>query len=219
MLIQPDDVVLFQGDSITDAGRSRDHQTANDPLGLGFGYAFHTAAMLHEALPAGNLAIHNRGVGGDRVTNLHERWPHDTLDLNPDVLSILIGVNDTWHGIASGTPENGVPLEQFQQTYEKILTDAKSHNPHLKLILCDPFALPCGQVNDKWFPDFTDRREIVKSLADQFDAVFVPFQAMFDKALDRAEADAWAYDGVHPTLAGHMLMAKTWLQTVTTASA
>jgi lysophospholipase L1-like esterase len=214
MLIQPDDVVLFQGDSITDAGRSRDNHTVNDPAGLGGGYVFYAAGLLHEALPGGNLAIYNRGVGGDRVTDLQKRWQADTLDLKPDVLSVLIGVNDTWHGTGSGMPENGVPLDRYERVYRQILAEAKDHRPGLKLVLCEPFVLPCGAVNDQWFPEFIQRREIVKKLAEEFGAVFARFQSAFDEALRRAAPEAWATDGVHPTLAGHMLLAKTWIATV-----
>jgi lysophospholipase L1-like esterase len=214
MLIQAKDVVLFQGDSITDADRARDHQNANDPAGLGRGYAFHAAGLLHEALPGGKLAVHNRGIGGNRVTDLQQRWQVDTLDLKPNVLSVLIGVNDTWHGSGSGVPENGVALDRYEAVYRQILTEAKDHLPGLKLVLCEPFILPCGVVNDLWFPEFTQRRHVVKKLADEYGAVFVPLQSVFDKAQGRAAPQAWAADGVHPTLAGHMLLAKTWFEVV-----
>src|SRR5580658_2716655 len=219
MLIQPKDVVLFQGDSITDAGRARDNQNANDPAGLGRGYAFYVAGLLHEALPGGKLAVHNRGIGGNRVTDLQQRWQVDTLDVKPNVLSVLIGVNDTWHGTGSGVPENGVSLDRYELVYRQILTEAKDQLPGLKLVLCEPFILPCGAVNDLWFPEFTERQEMVKKLAHEFGAVFVPFQSVLDKAQGRAEPEAWAVDGVHPTLAGHMLLAKTWFEVISAARA
>jgi lysophospholipase L1-like esterase len=214
MLIEANDVVLFQGDSITDADRARDHQNADDPAGLGHGYVFHAAGLLHEALPGGKLAVHNRGIGGNRVTDLQRRWQIDTLDVRPNVLSVLIGVNDTWQGTGSGVPENGVPLDRYELVYRQILAEAKDRLPGLKLVLCEPFILPCGVVNNLWFPEFTKRREIVKKLAHEFGAVFVALQSVFDEALDRAAPEAWAADGVHPTLAGHMLLAKTWFETV-----
>ncbi len=219
MLIQVNDVVLFQGDSITDGGRARDNQTANDPEGLGRGYVFYAAGLLHEALPGGKLAVYNRGILGDRVTDLQRRWQVDTLNLKPDVLSVLIGVNDTWHGVVSGMPENGVPLDRYEQVYRQILTEAKDYLPGLKLVLCEPFVLPCGVVNDQWFPEFARRREIVKRLANEFGAVFAPFQRAFDEAGHRAAPEAWAPDGVHPTLAGHMLLAKAWIAAVNAAQA
>jgi lysophospholipase L1-like esterase len=214
MMIQTEDVILFQGDSITDAGRVRDNQNANDPAGLGCGYVFYAAGLLHEALPGGKLAVHNRGIGGDRVIDLQHRWQADTLDLKPNVLSVLIGVNDTWHGTGSGMPENGVPLDRYELVYRQILGEAKDQLPGLKVVLCEPFVLPCGAVNDLWFPEFTERRQIVKKLAHEFDAVFVPFQSVFDQAQGRGTPEAWTADGVHPTLAGHMLLAKTWFEAV-----
>jgi lysophospholipase L1-like esterase len=219
MLIEDKDVILFQGDSITDAGRCRENQTANDPAGLGHGYVFYAAGLLHKALPGGKLAVHNRGIGGDRVTNLQQRWQVDTLDLKPDVLSVLIGVNDTWHGTGSGMPENGVSLDRYEKVYRQILTESKDHLPGLRLVLCEPFVLPCGVVNDRWFPEFTQRRKIVKNLVDEFDAVFVQFQSIFDEAQGRAAPEAWAADGVHPTLAGHMLLAKSWVAAIGAAQA
>ena len=214
MLLNDTDVILFQGDSITDADRNREQEKPNNLAGLGRGYAFLAAGLLHEAFPAGKLQIHNRGVSGNRVTNLENRWQKDALDVNPDVLSIMIGVNDTWHGTAKGTPENGVPLGKFEEVLRKILTRSREHNPDLRLVLCEPFVLPCGAVNEAWFPEFTERRAIVKKLAGEFDAVFVAFQAMFDEALNRAAAEDWAGDGVHPSFGGHMLMAKTWFDAV-----
>ena len=219
MLIEAEDVVLFQGDSITDADRSRENQIANDPAGLGRGYVFHAAGLLHDAHPGGKLEVHNRGIGGNRVTDLAQRWKVDTLDLKPNVLSVLIGVNDTWHGTGSGMSGNGVPLDRYRSVYRQILTEAKDHLPGLKLVLCEPFVLPCGVVNDRWFPEFAERRHIVRELAHEFGAVFVPFQSVFDKARDRAAPEAWAADGVHPTLAGHMLLAKTWFEVVSAARA
>lgn len=217
MLIENNDVILFQGDSITDADRNREQQKPNNLVGLGRGYAFLAAGLLHEAFPAGKLQIHNRGVSGNRVTNLENRWQKDALDLNPDVLSVMIGVNDTWHGTGNGNPENGVPLDRFEDTFREILTQSRQQNPKLKLVLCEPFVLPCGVVTDVWFPEFNDRRAIIKKLAEEFGAVFVAFQTMFDEALDRADAEDWAADGVHPSLGGHMLMAKTWFDAVSNA--
>lgn len=214
MRVEPDDVVLFQGDSITEADREHNIRSANDPAGLGRGYVRYAAGFLHVALPAGRLAVYNRGVGGNCVTHLQQRWQADTLDLKPDVLSVLIGVNDTWQGTGSGLPGNGVPLGQYERVYRRILRQARDHLPDLKLVLCEPFVLPCGVVNHLWFPEFAQRRDIVRNLAAEFDAVFARFQSAFDEAQARAQPQAWAADGVHPTPAGHLLLAKTWMAAV-----
>ena len=206
-------VILFQGDSITDCGRNREDPQPNFSPSLGAGYAKIAAGMLLVQHADKNLAIHNRGVGGDRVTRMADRWRADCLDLKPDVLSILIGVNDTWHGTGKGLPIE-VPLDVYEATYRKLLDDARQANPKVRYVLCPPFVLRCGAVDDRWFPEITDRMAIVKQIARDYDAVLVDFQAAFDEAVKTTAPDYWAADGVHPTLAGHTLMAQTWVEAV-----
>ncbi|MEX1016017.1 MAG: SGNH/GDSL hydrolase family protein, partial [Phycisphaeraceae bacterium] len=213
-MIQPNDIVLFQGDSITDCDRDRTVTEPNHQHALGRGYVFHTAAALLADHPAANLRIYNRGISGNKVTDLADRWQPDCLDLQPTVLSVLIGVNDTWHGTGKGNPDASVPLDTYEQTYRQILTQARDAQPKLRLVLCDPFVLRCGGVTDEWFPEFDQRRALVKKLATEFEAVFVPFQDMYDQALSQAEPAYWAGDGVHPSMAGHALMARTWLAAI-----
>lgn len=206
------ETVLFQGDSITDAGRGRESAgTPNQQPGLGTGYAWLAAAELLVTRPDANLKIFNRGISGNKVYQLAERWQEDCLDLKPDVLSILIGVNDLWHklnGKYDGT------LEVYEKDYRKLLTRAKEALPKVKLIICEPFVLRCGAVNDKWFPEFDQYRAAARRVADSFQAAFVPFQAMFDQAIKYAPSEHWAKDGVHPTSAGAALMAHEWLLSV-----
>ncbi len=211
-MIQPTDTVLFQGDSITDAGRDRGSDAPNDPAALGRGYAHYAAAMLLARRDGDAVRVFNRGVSGNRVTNLRDRWQADCLDLQPDVLSVLIGVNDSWHGVAKGTPENGVPLDEYEAVYRQILDRAKDANPDLRLVLCEPFTAKCGAVMVlDFFPDIDERRGIVKRLAADYGAVFVPFQQVFDDAAQSRPHESLASDGVHPTVAGHMLMAQAWV--------
>jgi lysophospholipase L1-like esterase len=207
--------VLFQGDSITDAGRNRSSTVPNAPDGIGWGYVFHAAAALLADRPGQNLAVYNRGVSGDRVVDLAQRWQQDCLALKPDVLSVLIGVNDTWHGLEQ--PQRAVPLDQYEQVYRRIVSEARSANSAITLVLCEPFVLRCGQVNDSWFPEMNHRQAIVKRIAADAGAIFVPFQAMFDRAVQHAPPAYWAADGVHPTMAAHLLMARTWLAAVADA--
>lgn len=216
-MIRPDDVLLFQGDSITDCGRNREHPGPNSGETLGRGYAYFTAATLLADLPggpSGSLQVFNRGIAGNKVTDLAERWKHDCLDLRPTVVSILIGVNDTWHGTGKGQPDKGVPVDRYENVYRKLLADTRAALPEVRLVLCEPFVLRCGAVTDAWFPEIDQRRAIVRSLAEEVGAVFVPFQDAFDAATKKAPANYWAPDGVHPSLAGHMLMARTWCQAV-----
>lgn len=209
MQLTPDDLVLFQGDSITDAGRAKDQPQPNDADSLGNGYARLAAARLLADHPG--ITAHNRGVSGNRVWNLRDRWGPDCLDLKPTVVSILIGVNDTWHGVAKNTPENGTTLPEFDRVYRQLLDDTKEQLPGVKLVICEPFVLECGAVLEMNFhPDIDERTNLVRMIANDYADVFVPFQETFGRALAHAKPDYWAHDGVHPTLAGHQLMADAW---------
>ncbi|MFW5682289.1 MAG: SGNH/GDSL hydrolase family protein [Phycisphaeraceae bacterium] len=211
MPLQDRERILFIGNSITDTGRNRDVPQPNQPGALGCGYALFTAARLLADHCGRQLEIYNRGVGGDRVTDMAERWQADCIDLQPTLLSVLIGVNDTWHRFGS---RGGIELDEYERVYRDLLTQATATLEPLRLVLCEPFALRTGQVTEQWFPEFDQRREIVRKLAGEFDAAFVPFQEMFDRACEEAPAWYWAEDGVHPSLAGHQRMAECWLRTV-----
>jgi lysophospholipase L1-like esterase len=203
-------LILLQGDSITDAGRNRqDQDRANN--GLGTGYAFFMATQLLLAQPARGLRFYNRGISGNRITDLYARIREDILNLKPDVLSILIGVNDTWHGFQYN---GGVALPKFERLYRQLLTEIRAELPRLQLVLCEPFVLKCGVVKPAWVKEMAQRRAIVKKLAGEFETIFVPFQAEFDRAAKLAPPEYWAYDGVHPTPAGHLLMTRAWLKAV-----
>jgi len=190
--------ILFQGDSITDGNRGR---SADPNHILGHGYVFLIAARHGAAFPDAKFDFINRGVSGDTVLDLEKRWQTDTLDLKPDLLSILIGVND--HG-------KGVPLEQYEQVYDQVITAAKGANPKLKLVLGEPFVKPAGTINE----DILRRQEIVARLAQKHGAALVHFQRVFDEAAKRAPADYWIWDSVHPTYRGHQLMADEWERVV-----
>lgn len=202
--------VLLQGDSITDAGRSRQTQdTANDFAMLGNGYAKLIAYHLLSRYPDKGLSIYNRGISGHKVPDLDARWDRDCIDLAPDLVSILIGVNDIWHklnGNYDGT------AEQYGDQLAALLARTKEALPDAKLVVCEPFVLRCGAVNDNWFPDFDNRRVLCKAAADAAGAVFVPFQTMFDEAVEAGSApNVWAGDGVHPSAQGAALMAMRWI--------
>jgi lysophospholipase L1-like esterase len=204
-------VLLFQGDSITDAQRNRSIAIPNHSHALGNGYVNHIAGALLRDHPTAQLQIYNRGISGNRVTDLHARWKDDTIRLRPTILSILIGVNDTWHHFASN---NGVNVGRYEQIYRMLLDDTRRQLPNTRLILCEPFVLPCGVVQPTWMAEMGARRQIVKTLAGEFGAKLVPFQEAFDQVAHTPSPEYWLADGVHPTPAGHRLMAETWLQTV-----
>ena len=194
----PNARILFQGDSITDGNRGRN----TDPNHiLGHGYVFVIAARHGAAFPEAKLDFINRGISGNTVLELTQRWKQDTLDLKPDVLSILIGVNDS---------SRSIPLESYEQAYDKLITDAKAANPKLKLVLCEHFVKPTGKIDE----DIVKRQEIVARLAKKHGAALVQFQCVFDEAAKRAPADYWIWDRVHPTYRGHQLMADEWERVV-----
>jgi len=216
MQLTSEDVVLFQGDSITDADRRKDQPMPNDARSLGRGFAQLAAARLLADRPG--LTVHNRGISGNRVIDLRDRWSADGFDLRPTVVSILIGVNDTWHGVAKNTPENGTTLAEFDRVYRELLTDTRERLPGVKLVICEPFVLECGAVLEMNFhPDIDERKKLVHAIAEEYADVFVPFQSAFDDALAQARPDYWAPDGVHPSVAGHQLMADAWLDRVSNA--
>ncbi len=208
-LIESGDTVLFQGDSITDAGRKRDLAAQPNHQGaMGNGYAWMAASQILAGGAKKGLKIYNRGISGNKVFQLADRWQEDCLALKPDVLSILIGVNDLWHklnGKYDGT------LEKYEQDYRTLLDRTLNTLPEVKLVVCEPFVLRCGAVDEKWFPIFDDYREAARRVAEAVGATFVPFQAMFDRAVEFAPPEHWASDGVHPTPFGSALMAHSWL--------
>ena len=145
--------ILFQGDSITDGNRGR---SADPNHILGHGYAFIISAKFGAAFAARELDFMNRGVSGNTVRELQKRWQKDTLELKPDVLSILIGVNDQSHD---------VPLDEYERTYDELITQARTANPKLRLVLCEPFTLPVGKRKDgyeAWRAGIQARQDLVE---------------------------------------------------------
>lgn len=205
-----DAVILFQGDSITDNGRDRNDAGYNSPRGMGYGYAAHAAGQILVDEAALAPRIYNRGISGNKVFQLRERWEEDCFALNPDVLSVLIGVNDFWHAFEKrydGTPEI------YRRDYFDLIDRTMNRLPNLKLVICEPFAVRgVKAVTEEWFPDFLKIRAAAREVADRHGAIFVPFQSVFDEAAKAAPASYWTNDGVHSTLAGSQLMAAAWLK-------
>ncbi|MBS3821495.1 MAG: GDSL family lipase [Planctomycetes bacterium] len=194
--------VLFQGDSITDGGRSRE-----DDGQLGGGYANMVAAWYSAAHPERQVRFLNRGIGGNRVKDLQSRWQADCLDLKPDVLSILIGINDVWRRYDSNAPTR---CEVYETGYRDILAQVRE-NLDAHLILLEPFVLPTPPDRETWAEDLGPKRQAAARLADEFDATFVPLHSIFQDAAQHREPAFWASDGVHPSQAGHALIAQAWL--------
>jgi lysophospholipase L1-like esterase len=205
-------VILFQGDSITDGNRGRNE----DPNHImGHGYAFSIASRVGADFPEKNYKFYNRGISGNKVTDLENRWQSDTLDLKPDVLSILVGVNDAASVVFTRPPV--VSVEKYEDTYNALLEQTKTVFPDILFVLCEPFILKVGKVKENWekyHQNIKQRQEVVKKLAVKHDAVFVASQEVFNNVCDKAPAEYWMWDGVHPTVAGHELLAREWLKQV-----
>jgi lysophospholipase L1-like esterase len=210
--LNKDNIILFQGDSITDAGRDRENNSFNNPQALGSGYAMLAGAELLEKHAALDLKVYNKGISGNKVYQLAERWDKDCLEIKPDILSILIGVNDLWHkldGHYNGT------IDIYKNDFIALIERTKKTLPDVKLIICEPFAVKgVKAVDDKWYPEFYGYQDAARGIAKQFNATFVPYQKIYDEAQKQAPGVYWTPDGVHPTLAGAQLMAHAWLAAV-----
>lgn len=204
-LFHDGDTMLFQGDSITDGGRYRE-----DPSHMGYGYAMQAASWFHARYPEIAVRFLNRGISGNRAIDLVARWQEDCLDLHPTWISILIGINDTWRRYDSG---ESTPAHEFEDTYRNLLERTVT-TLNARLILCEPFVLPVPADRENWREDLDLKIAVVRKLARAYNTLYVPFDGVFAQAATRREPSFWAEDGVHPTNAGHALMAQTWLQTV-----
>jgi lysophospholipase L1-like esterase len=206
------DVILFQGDSITDWGRDKNKNDANATNTLGSGYPLIATAQLLWQNPRLQLQVYNKGISGNKVFQLAERWDKDCIDIKPNVLSILVGVNDFWHTLTSDYKGT---IETYRTDYQKLLQRTRKALPNVKLIIMEPYAVKgVKAVDEKWYPAFDGYRKVAKDMAREFSATFIPLQTVFDKALETAPGGYWTIDGVHPSVAGEGLIAHAWLEAV-----
>ena len=203
--------ILFQGDSITDGGRDRENLNPNNPWALGQGYVFYAAGWMLKNSPEFEFEVFNRGISGNKVFQLDERWEVDCLEIQPELVSILIGVNDFWHTLSSGYEGTA---EIFERDYRALLHRTFEQLPNASVIIGEPFVVKGGTaITDDWFPAFAEYQEIALKLAREYNTGFVPYQAYFDKALETAPVSYWCPDGVHPSIAGSVMMAEAWMET------
>ncbi len=203
---QPGNRILFQGDSITHGGRGTDPNHF-----MGHGYQYIIAAKYGTFYPERKLLFLNRGISGDTVAKLQARWKTDTLDLKPDLLSILIGINDMHQGVSAA---------QYEAGYDRLLTATVAALPKVRLVLGEPFGLPVARRKEGWEKERIElqaRQVIVARLGLKYHAPVVHYQKAFDDACRRAPAEYWIWDGVHPTYSGHQIMADEWVHTVEAA--
>jgi lysophospholipase L1-like esterase len=206
MVISPRERILFTGDSITDANRNRE-----DPGDLGRGYVPLIAAKLRARMASSSLQILNRGIGGNRTGDLLARVDADLLALRPTLVSVLIGVNDTWRRYGTRDSQETTDPATFERRYRSFLERAMEL-PELKLVLLEPFILYVSEVRPAWREDFDPKIDVVRKLAVEFGAEFIPLDGIFAEAATRAPAAHWIPDGVHPGPAGNALIADEWLR-------
>lgn len=208
--------ILFQGDSITDAGRIKE-----DFYDMGRGYALLVKASLSADHP-GDYEFVNRGVGANLLVDLYNRRQADLLDLQPDCVSIFIGTNDAWSELDGGRP---IRTEGFEAMYVDLLEQIRATCPQAKVMLISPYVMEgLYSKNTEEQPDrleqfrthIASRIQVVRELAQRYDLPFVDMQAVFDKACREADSSCWNIDGVHPTPAGHELIKRAWLEAFAT---
>ena len=200
--------IVFFGDSITDMGR--DYKVDYHPTGYGAGYVNNIASELMFEKP-GKYDIINRGISGNRVIDLYARIKSDLWNLNPDVISILIGVNDVWHEIFC---KNGVDIVRFEKIYRMIIEDTLKVLPNIKFILVEPFVLLGCETKDNIdeFNEVRNYAKVVEALAKEYNLSFVPLQDKFDDLANKYGGRSYLVDGVHPDVAGAKLITNEWLK-------
>ena len=198
--------ILFQGDSITDGFRYRE----NDQY-RGSGYATLVSAKLGFEFPA-KYEFVNRGIMGNKVSDLLARMKTDIINIQPDVLSILIGVNDVGHELSR---QNGIYAGLYERMYKMLIEEIKTALPAIRIIIMEPFVLKGSATLENW--DAFDsgvrqRAAIARRIAEEYQLEFVPLQEKFEASVKVAPKEYWLYDGVHPTAMGHELIAREWIK-------
>ncbi len=205
MLIQPNTTVLFQGDSITDVGRNRETDD------LGGGYPRFVAGLFTSKYPGMNVKFLNKGISGNRTTELLSCWEEDCLALKPDFLSILIGINDTWRRFDSDTPTTA---QQYESNYRTLLTQVRERLGDIPILIMEPFLMPFVPDKLNWREDLDPKIHAARKIAQEFHAHYLPLDGLFASKSIECGYEIWSADGVHPTVAGHALIARQWLKLV-----
>ena len=210
MKIQPNSKLLMIGNSITDCGRNYDASYSDEVLGDG--YVRFISDFLKSTYPESGIEIVNKGISGDTVRNLKKRWQRDVLGLSPDWLSIMIGINDVWQQINDSLPpENWVLIDEYEQTLDELVGAVA---PSLMgLVLMTPYVLELDQ-SDEMRSKMDAYGQIVRKIAEKYDALFVDTQAAFDEVLQKKDATELSNDRVHMNAVGHKVLAEGFLKIV-----
>lgn len=198
--------ILFIGDSITDDGR-----TYEDFYNLGYGYPRYFKDMVRLNLQADDIEIINKGISGNRVCDLEARWQEDCLDIKPDLLSILIGINDTWRRFDSN---DETTTQEFYDCYRRILTSFKEECPNAEILMIEPFVLPYPADRKDWRVDLDPKIQAVRELAAEFADYYIALDGKMAEKAIKLSPEALAGDGVHPTDMGHLFIAQEIMNTL-----
>ena len=199
--------ILFQGDSITDCGRNRE-----DDMRMGEGYPLLVKGELGLDYPQEYEFI-NRGISGNRIIDVYARIKKDIINIKPDIMSILVGVNDVWHEV---TEENGIDADKYFKIYCMLIEEVKEALPEIKIIIMEPFVLKGIATEENWEYFSTEvpkRAKLAEKVAQKYDLPFIKLQEEFDRAEKLCPSDYWLKDGVHPTIIGHELIKRKWIKT------
>jgi acyl-CoA thioesterase I len=204
--IESGSTVLFIGDSITDAVRNRE-----DAGSLGCGYAFMAAGLFGALYPELQVQFLNRGIAGNTVGEMALRWEEDCMALAPDWISVMIGINDATRRYTRNEP---VSADGFIETYRRLLADALRNKPSTRFIIIEPFVLPTNELRVQTREDLDPKIHAIRQMAQEHEVVYIAMDGIFAEARMTASDEYWAPDGVHPSPAGHALMARAWLRAV-----
>jgi lysophospholipase L1-like esterase len=202
--LKPNSSIVFIGDSITDAGRL---EAAHRPFG--YGYVHFAAYWLLARYPEYNIKVINTGISGDTILDLKDRWEKDCLKYEPDILSVLIGINDVFRQY-TGRLDEAVLLDEYQLTYKRLLSSAKEKN-NCQIILMEPFMF-CDDKANPTYKALQQYIQAVRALAEEFDAVLVPLQELIDNKIKKIPPEKFSDDMVHPYVWAHAWIAQQWLE-------
>jgi len=205
--------ILFYGDSITDGNRYKLKEQEWDlNHQMGHSYAYVINALLGSHDPEKNYLFKNKGISGNRIIDLYARVDQDVIALQPDLISILIGVND---GPSEFNLNTATDPDKYDRLYRMMLDEIIQKLPDIKIVICEPFVCNAGRLkNDyvKWRAAIEEFQKKAFNIAKDYHAVYVPLQKAFDEACTKNQAEYWCWDGVHPTENGHGLIASEWIK-------
>lgn len=208
--LKNNDIILFQGDSITDGNRGR-NQDLNHIHGHGYQYIL--ASEMYADNFDKNIEVVNRGISGNRISDLYGRWQEDCILINPTIVSILVGINDLNFSF-----ENGIVSDpqRYRKIYRLLLDEILKKKPDTLIVIMEPFF---GISRNVEYSNFMKQNvsaysQVAKEIAEEYGAVFVPLQDMFDEYAQTTDIFNMLWDGVHPTTGGHQLIARRWKECV-----